>query len=362
MKIRNKWLGLAVLSVMILLGVVIILRSGSDRPGTDDSAGSRKASPRDAGKTTAHKRPTKKASERPRPELGLPLVSGIVKSGKLPELTDEQAARYLSDSRRSAEALLAVFRIKGDPALLQEAAKSFPDHATVQLELALRGGTPEEKRLGLEAYRKLKPDDAVGDYLSALFHFQQGQQEQAFKDIAQANARSGFGIPVDQQVQGCEDAYLSAGFSLMEAKFASLLGLPRSQTMALNQLASSLSGLHQQYIQAGDSPSADAVLQMGLSLSGRLRQESRVLIDDLVALSIENRFLRQVPPETVLPGSGQTAAKRLEAVTAERSEVSAMTKDSTQTLSEMSEAELLAHFKRVTKDGELNALRWLKDN
>lgn len=351
MKFRSWWLAIPIL---ILLGgiCVVIIRSGEES-GNDNS--------RESPKSTVHKRSDGRKQEKTRHTLKMPLVSRFGREGKLPELTDEQVARFLEERNRNPESLLAVFRLKGDLSLLHEAAKAFPDHPMVQLELAMSGATPEEKQLALEAFRKLQPNDSMGDYLAALFLLRQGKPEEAFKELSQAESHSGFGEGSDRLIQSSEDAFVSAGYGVTEAKCAALLDRPRTQTMTLNQLTGILSGLHQQYLQEGDSASAEAVFRMGLSLSRKVRDQSKLLLDDLVGVSMESRFLKQLPVETELPGSGQTAASRLEELTAQRQELSALAEKSAMALAEMSEGEVLTYIKRVGQDGEVKALEWLNE-
>ena len=354
MKYRSWCLGLLIL--IVLAGVCVVLL----RPGAEDATGSPERNLR--GHNAAGTRPAAKNPNRSHTATITPLVSPVLGKAKLPALTDEQVARFLADSHRNPEALLTVSRLKEDLSLLREAAASFPNHALVQLDLALRGATPDEKQQALEAFRKLAPDDALGDYLAALDHCERGQQAETLKDLAGVESHPGFGVRSPGQIQCAEDLYRSAGYGLLEAKAAALLGQPRTQTVMLNMLSGKLAILHQQYIAAGDDESARTVFQMGLSLSRRLRGESRSLTDYFVGNFMESRFLKQVPEDATLPGSRQTAAARLDALTAEGLEISDLAKQSLRTLGDMSEREVLSYLKHLDQEGELKALRWLQQN
>jgi len=291
-------------------------------------------------------------------------------------------ARFLADSHRNPEALLTVSRLKEDLSLLREAAKEFPDHALVQLELALRGATPKEKQQALESFRKLAPDNALGDYLAASDHFgmgllpglamglppglpsggAQGQPADALEELAAVESHPGFGVRSPGQIQSAEDLFRSAGYGLLEAKAAALLGQPQTQTMALFKLSAHLAILQRQYLAAGDDESAQAVLQTGLALSRRLRGESSLLFDDIMGIAIETCLLRLMPKDSTVPGSGQAAADRLDALTAEKQEISELAKQSLPVLDAMSESEVLTYLQHLDQDGELKALRWLQQN
>lgn len=340
---------------VVLIGWTV-LRSDDTRKEVRKSTADAKP---DSRKSSKPKRPKDKKLPHPPPKVELP---PILRLGKIPQLTDEQMDRFLTDNRRSPAAMLAAYRIKGDIALLREAAAAHPEHAGIQLEMALRGGTPEEKRNALELFRKLEPDNALGDYLSASFHFQQGNVEEALKDVSLADSRSKFDNHQSDATQCVEDAYLSAGKSLAEARCAAMFGMPVSSTMSLNMLAGKLSEIQGQHLQAGDTASAEAICKTGLTLATKARGDSKLLINDLIGMSIEARFLKPLPPEAVVPGTNQTAATRLQTITDERQKISALTGKSTQLQSTMSENDFIAYLKMVNQVGELNALRSLEEN
>lgn len=360
MKIRNGWLLLVVL-LALAGGVYLAIPRGGDGRGKETAPANRVPdSSRQTAKPAKSDRAERGKSGRPRSESRSPAISRMLKEGERLGLTDEQLTQYLIDSRRSAESLLTASRLKNNLTYLREAAQAFPDHPLVQLELAMRGETPEEKRQALDRYRKLNPDNALGGYLSAWLLFQQGQTEPAIEEFAQANSRPSFSTGSEQSAQGIEDAYLSAGYSLAEAKCAALYGQPLSHLAPINQLASSLAVRHGQLSQAGDAEAAAKLLESGLQLSRRMSGLSKTLINGMVALSVESRFLRLLPPDSVVPGSNETAAARLAAIDAERQEIRALTSKTKELQAGMTDNQLLAYLKRVEQDGERDALLWLE--
>ena len=364
--------------IVLVGGYLILARSGVKISGVLPDLNSRDTRGKSANGGPAAKNPKLGHSA-----IITSLVSPLAAKVRLPELTDEQVTRFLADNHRSAQALLTVSRLKGDLALLREAATSFPDDALVQLELALRGATADEKHEALEAFRKLAPSDAVGDYLAALAHFggglgagialklppgiasasnTQGQLAEALEDLAGAASHPVFGVDVTDQIQNAEDLYRGAGYGLLEAKAAALLGQPRTQTATLVMMAGNLVMLYHKYTAAKDDESARTVCQMGLSLSHRLRDESRLLFDDIMGIMIETRLLKQLPEDSTVPESGQSAAARLDALATENEEISDLAKQSLAVLDAMSESEVLTYLQHLNHDGELKALRWLQQN
>lgn len=355
MKIRVWWLGIVALLAVAVIGWTVITSGDGKKEDSISQTGSKK----DPRKTTKQKRPKDKKPASPHPKPELP---PILRLGKLPQLTDEQLDRFLTDNRRSPAALLAAYRIKEDISLLREAAAAYPEHPGVQLQMALRGGTPDEKQKALELFRKLEPDNSLGDYLSASFHFQQGNAEEGLKEVSLADSRAKFENHHADTAQYVEDAYLSAGQSLAEARCAAMFGQPMLTTMPLSLLAGKLSDLQGQHLQAGDTASADAIYKMGISLATKVRGDSKLLINDLVGMAIESRFLKQLPPDSIVPGTNLTATARLQTIVDERKQISALTGKSTQLQSSMSENDFLAYMKQVTRIGELKALRQLEEN
>ena len=351
MKHRIWWLGS--LGLVLLIGILVVLRPKS----TDDSKGQDQNSGNNSAGTGSVARTPKLAH----PPTTTSLVTRVAENAKLPELSDEMVTRILGN-RTNPESLLAVSRLTGALELLREAAKSFPDHAMIQLELALRGKTPEEKQQALESFRRLEPGNAMGDYLSALSHFEQGQAEDALADLKAVEAHPGFGDRNSGQIQSAEDVFVAAGYGRLEAKSAALLGQPKTQTMTLNELSRKLFELYQEDTRAEDAEAAQAVLQMGLALSRRLRAEARLIVDDKVGISMETRFLKQLPVDAPVPGSTLTAAIRLNELTTENQEISELAKQSSTFLNAMKENEVLAYLERLNQDGELKALRWLEQN
>jgi RNA polymerase sigma factor (sigma-70 family) len=85
------------------------------------------------------------------------------------KITREQADAFLNANGRNAANLLAAYRTSGDPALLAEAMKKFPNDPQVafeaaeattlhQLELA-----PEEQRQWLDAFEKSAPNNSLAN-------------------------------------------------------------------------------------------------------------------------------------------------------------------------------------------------------
>lgn len=288
-------------------------------------------------------------------------LARLLKGEEIPKLTRAQVEAYLQQNKRSAESLLAAARATGDLAWLREAAEKFPDDPRVQFDLALRGETPEEKRQALAAFRQLARDNPLGDYLSALDYFKSGHADDGVKDLMQAGGKTKLQDYTLDHMQSAEEAFLSAGRGPLEAKVAGIFGVVLPHLQSLRDLATQMTDLQKQYVQSGDAASAQAVGQMGLNLAWQLEsQPGRTLIAELVGMAIEKKFLAAQTPESAFGNDGRTVRDRLAELDAHRQAIHSVVPVQ-DLIGSLPEREALLYFDRVKVNGELDALRWLKN-
>jgi hypothetical protein len=140
-------------------------------------------------------------------------------AAKAKTITADKLRDYLASNHRKAASLLAAYRVSDDPTLLEEAKKNFPNDPQVAFEAALQNGlSPEEHRLWLDAFEKAAPDNALANYLSAGDYFKNGQTEQALQEMAAAAGKSQFQEFTVDRIEADDEAYLSAGVSLVESR------------------------------------------------------------------------------------------------------------------------------------------------
>ena len=95
------------------------------------------------------------------------LLARLIKGEELPKLTPEQVESYLAANQRSAGTLLAAFQATGDKRWLQEAKEKYPNDPVVAFMALSKSNTPEERRQWLDTLKRIAPDNALADYLSA---------------------------------------------------------------------------------------------------------------------------------------------------------------------------------------------------
>jgi len=302
------------------------------------------------------------------------LLARLLNDGDGFKLRLEQVQPYLQDNRRSAESLLAAFRVTGDAALFREALEKYPNDPRVTFAAYFtfkNQMSPEECRQRLDAFKQSAPDNALANYLSAQHNFQSGQTDQAVQELVAAFNKSKFRDYSGDFVQNIEEAYRAAGYSEGEAKAAAAYALPLPQLAELRRLGQNLGELANLYRQAGDESSAQSALQMGLTLGQRVAEPSgqNYLIHDLVGLAIERQILERMDPASPYDSAGHTVQDRLSEL-AQRREVirelqgavdpSGKWDSLAGVLQTLSEQDLISFFDRVKVSGELEAMRWVR--
>lgn len=277
-------------------------------------------------------------------------------------LTREQVDAYLVTNRRSAESLLAAAQLAHDPALLREAAEKFPNDPRVQFamltvnsnKLAL---SPEERRKWLEAFKQSSPDNALPGLLAAREYFKANQPQDAVREVSEALARRGYRDFTLEAGQNLEEAYLSAGYSVAEAKTIAMSSVLLPQMSELKQVGVALADMEKQYRAAGDIASADRLFTTGLQTAQLLTDErSPTLIQELVGMAIERRML------TNYSASQPTVQQQLAELDRRRQAIREVTSSVNVEVffQSSSDADIISYWDRVRVYGEYNAMLWLK--
>jgi RNA polymerase sigma factor (sigma-70 family) len=280
---------------------------------------------------------------------------------KDPKLTRNQVEPYLKANSRSAASLLAAFRTTGDPALLKEAMEKYPNDPQVDFEAAFdKDLSPDDRRQWLTAFEKSAPDNALANYLSALNDFSSGQTDQAVRELSAAAGKP-FDDYTVSRVEDDTEAYLAAGYSLADAKTISSMQLLLPQLAQMKQLGLDTIDLAKAYSQAGDQASAQAALQMTLSLGQRYADPSsgEAEISQLVGIRIEQLALRAMDPNTPYGNDGQTVQDRLSALTQQFTAVTQLGEQAETLFPALSDQDWIVYKDRWLMFGEENAQRWV---
>ena len=162
-----------------------------------------------------------------------------------------------------------------------------------------------------------------------------------------------------QIVAGSERAFLDAGYEPAAAAGAAMFSLTLNQYQPIREVSDSLKQLQDEFIRSADFDAAEPTVIIGLTLGQRIQDQGPYLIDQLIGISIEKKFLQQLDPLTLAGPGGQAAGERLEALDARLLEIKTLQPAFTEkfaTADDVTQAQYLAKMKT---DGELAAMRWL---
>jgi tetratricopeptide (TPR) repeat protein len=287
------------------------------------------------------------------------LLARWINGEETPKLTAEQVESYLAANGRNAGTLLAAYQASADKRWLQEAKEKFSNDPAVAFMALSKSDSPEERRQWLDTLKRVAPDNALADYLSANDYLKAGRTDDAVRELQAADSKPKLQDYWVERVQNAEEAYRSAGYSDAEAKAVSLAELQLPQLSQFKQLAQSVMDLAAAYRQAGDEASAQAALQTGLNLGQRLATGQSTAIQDLVGMAVERLALGAMDPATPYGAGGQTVKDRIDDLLQQRKTIKALNQTVEGLLPNLPEQEQVTFFDRQKVFGESPTLQWL---
>jgi hypothetical protein len=298
------------------------------------------------------------------PQLkGPPKRSGVtikeLLAGKVPQLNQLEVEAFLKNHGRSTTNLLAASRLLNDLGFAREAAKADPKNPAAQLELALRGETPEEKSAAIAAFREAAPGNSLGDFLAAHQAFATGDAGAAGAALVQSLDNPLFADYSQELVAGSEQAYLEAGYEPTAAAGAAMFALTVPRAQPLTEVSKNLLSLQQEFVRSADFDAAEPTVIIGLTLGQRIQDQGPYLIDQLSGIAIERKFLDQLDPLTQAGPGGQTAGERLETLDANLLEIKTLSSGFAEAMVTMDDATRSQYLAKMKAEGELAAMRWV---
>jgi hypothetical protein len=282
----------------------------------------------------------------------------------LANIPREKVEEYLARNHRSAASLLAAFHALEDTNYLNEAAAKFPNDPQLQWTILARDAYPEDRRKWLELFKASSPDNSLANYLSAADHFKNGQTDAAIKELLEASGKRQFkDYAMESKLNG-EELSRAAGRTVLESIHAAgWAGDLLPELATFKELALGIGEAQMKYLEAGDSASANNLVQMQLSLADRLTtgEGGRLAISQLVGYAIEAIALKQLDQNAGYDFlGGKTPTERLAELKRERDSLKELSKSLSAALGNMTEAEMLGFSDRMKTYGEVEALRWVQ--
>lgn len=137
-----------------------------------------------------------------------------------------------------------------------------------------------------------------------------------------------------------------------------------TELATFKNLAQDIADLQKQYLDAGDTGSAERLAQIGVALANRLDSGdgAKLLINQLVGIAIEPMVFKQLNQNVGYDFlGGKTPQDRLAELKQQKLSLKDLAKSSERAvLANLTEAELLSYFDRQKVYGEVEAKRWLQ--
>lgn len=289
------------------------------------------------------------------------LRRSLSNEGTRGKLSREVVETYLANRERSPLSLLAAWQESGTRDYLDEAAERFPKDPRVQIAL-LATDLPDDQRVA--AIQRLKlaaPTNPLANYYAAQEYFRQKNSSGAVDELSQANGKAGYDDYILPMLQEREELFASANLSPLEAKVQALLGVMMPYLPVVNEMRAGLTAEIQSLTQKGDVETAVQLGADGIAAARHVGQGagSQIILNELVALTMERQVLAAMPPEQATALLQQPVAERLAELKAQRDEITQLTRDADITDSEVLPEEFVHYFELMDSDGEMAALRWL---
>ena len=276
-------------------------------------------------------------------------------------LTAPEIAIYLARNQTNALSLVTAFQATTDREFLRQAAAAFPDDPLVQAKVLMHNLYPEERQQWIDALKKSSPENSLPNFLAARDMMDQANATGALAEITSA-ANKNFNDYTRESSIGLEEAYLEAGRTPAEAKALGSSEILLPELAPLKKLGAELADLAEQYGNAGDAASRQALLEGVYQMGTQLRESGKqgTLLNSLVGLALQNITLQRWPegvPAELIQGS---VADQLAANRQYRQNVRANAQLFGQWLPTAPDNEIVAYYDRIKAFSEENAMQWLR--
>ncbi len=279
------------------------------------------------------------------------LTKHLESHGRRLKITWQEVDHFVDAQHRSMASLLTAFRLSEDPAYLKEALANFPNHPQVLL-CALQLDPDPAKRLELlESFKRADPGNGIGNCLTAKALFDLGKNDEAFAELLQSRGKPIQDFWINSS-QSDEEAYLSAGFSPIDAKIISLFGSSKSDLTQIHGITKKLDELRANYASAGNSEAVQSVRNIQSEM-GRQLQQDRSLVGELIGIAAEKGALRGLDDPASIARMAEIDRQQ-KSVSEGNQKISALMENAT-----VPESDWLLYFDRAKLFGERAAMDWM---
>jgi len=158
-----------------------------------------------------------------------------------------------------------------------------------------------------------------------------------------------------------QEGYQDAGLTTTEAAALASQQWTQESLPFFVSLGASLAQLAQQYRQAGDPDSAQAAVQICLTLASQaaVLSPQQNLDGEFMGLGMEQRLLKTLDPASPYDDSGRPVSDRLAELAQRTAELNSLCQQGGQALQTLSDPDLAAFYEQFWTAGQSAAYRWL---
>ena len=291
-----------------------------------------------------------------------------------PQATAAEIEHFIAAHGETAMNLAAAFVHTHDRRWLDRALELFPNNPVVLLAAINAQGSgatsetdesrpPDAERMALiERFKTADPNNPVPWLFAAQELFKAKQTVEAVAEIRAAIERPAFYSYARERTDAMQRLYEDLGLGSLEASVFAEVCLPLPHMDAAQQSSRSLMELQKIAVQSGDTAGAEDAIRLTYSL-GRMfatPEASRLLIGELVGVSMENRALAALPPDAQRDYLTVTPAQRIAELQKQKQTVKDLVAASLWLYQSQDEQLFAEYYRRLRSDSEFAALTWLK--
>lgn len=302
------------------------------------------------------------------PSVRWELLEGMSGSTGIPEITKEDAERFLEANGATAINLLGVASLTNAEEFLRRAAELFPDHPAVHFALLSklskgREVTPEMRAEWIARFKASAPDSPLPFIYAAREALWQNDAAIALAEMSGAVERPGLYLWSSELVEVRKRLFETKGLSPLEAETVAMFGMNMPYVQDLRELGNDLIKLYEPASTGGRAAESEAAIRAAYDL-GEIFQSpegARMLLPKVLGLAIQEDALKALPPD-FQPSFLHVPRAQSEAEIAQaRASIRELTALMTAQLGKKDPNLLAAYLQRIRSEGEYQALLWLKE-